>query len=79
MAVIAQFDNDARAARTTTGMREGVERGRWMWRAPIGYRKGASQAERSLHPDPDTAQLVLRAFEQMASGASTVPVTSSRS
>jgi len=71
MSVIAQFDNDARAARTTAGMREGVARGRWMWQAPIGYRKGGSHSERSMHPDPEAAPLVQRAFEQIALGLRT--------
>lgn len=34
MASAAQLDNEMRAARTMTGVKEGLSRGRWMWKAP---------------------------------------------
>jgi site-specific DNA recombinase len=40
LASMAQFDNDLRRDRTKVGMRAAVERGRWVWPAPIGYRTG---------------------------------------
>jgi len=69
MAVVAQFDNDVRAARTVAGMREGLGRGRWMWRAPLGYVKG-DRSSPSLVQDI-MAPLVQLAFERVASGGAT--------
>jgi site-specific DNA recombinase len=68
LAAMAQFDNDARAERTIAGMREGARRGRWMWRPPLGYRKGAPSPSASLVPDPDAAALLADGFEAIASG-----------
>ena len=70
MAAVAQFDNDARAARTIAGMSEGLTRGRWMWKAPLGYVKG-DRSSQSLVPDPVSAPLVRLAFERVASGRAT--------
>jgi hypothetical protein len=67
MAALAQFDNDKRSASTIDGMREGLSRGRWMWRAPVGYRKGDADHPASLVPDRIAAPLVRMAFESMAS------------
>ncbi len=67
MAVIAQFDNDVRAARTVAGMKEGLSRGRWQWKAPIGYLKRDRNSQQSLVPDPVLAPLVRLAFERNAS------------
>ena len=50
-----------------------VERGRWVWRAPIGYLNCGRNASPSLCPDPDRAALVTEAFERVAGGE--VPVT----
>ena len=70
MASIAQFDNDARAARTKAGMLEGLSRGRWMWKAPLGYVKG-DRSSQSLLQDPLFAPLVQFAFERVASRRTT--------
>ena len=64
IAAIAQFDNDTKAERTKAGMTAAVERGRWAWRAPIGYLNGNwKTGEPSLIHDPLRAPLVLKAFE----------------
>lgn len=69
LAAIAQFDNDSKAERTKTGMREALTRGRWTWRAPLGYLNGNPKAgEPSLKPDPARAPLVRRAFQLASSG-----------
>lgn len=70
MAAQAELDNDVRSARTKAGMQEGLSRGRWMWKAPLGYAKGDGQTV-SLLPDPQVAPLVLLGFETMATGRST--------
>ena len=64
LAAIGQFDNDVKAERTKQGMLAALERGRWTWRAPLGYLNGNTKAgETSLVPDAAQAPLVLKAFE----------------
>ena len=38
--IFAQLDNDNRAERCRNGMMDGMDAGRWMWPAPIGYTHG---------------------------------------
>lgn len=68
----AQVDNLIRAGRAKTGMTEATRRGRWVWKAPIGYRHAAHQDGRpvGLELDPETAPLVALAFERVAGGTS---------
>lgn len=69
LASMAQFDNDVKSERVRAGLRSALERGRWVWVAPIGYLTGSARdGERSLRPDPDRAPLVRQAFEYVASG-----------
>ncbi|MGO8827490.1 MAG: recombinase family protein [Acidimicrobiales bacterium] len=69
MSGMAQLDNDLRAQRTKEGMREALSRGRWLQRAPIGYRKPADPKwAPSLIPDEEMAPLVVRSFELAALG-----------
>ncbi len=69
MAVLAQFDNDLRSQRTKDGMRAAVAHGRWVWRAPYGYRNG-SKSEPSLVADPIEAPIVREIFSRAAAGES---------
>lgn len=66
----AQVDNLIRAGRAKTGMTEAARRGRWVWKAPIGYRHAAHRDGRAvgLELDPDQAPHVARAFELVAGG-----------
>jgi site-specific DNA recombinase len=66
LAGMAQFDNDVRAERTVVGMREAIGRGRWVWKAPLGYRNSRNRLAPSLIPDPESAPLVRQAFELYA-------------
>ncbi len=69
MAAVAQFDNDARAARTTDGMLEALSQGRWCWQPPLGYKRPLDpRSTPSMIPDPETAELVKLAFHLVASG-----------
>ena len=72
LAAMAQFDNEQRAERVVAGMKAAIDRGRWQWRAPIGYRRGPamSQGGPSLVPDPATAPLVRHVFERFLEGIS---------
>jgi len=38
MLAVAEFDNNVRSERTTSGMKAAFEAGRWPWGAPIGYK-----------------------------------------
>ena len=53
-------------------MKAGLSNGRWMWSAPVGYRKPPDpRSVPSLVPDPEPAALVRRAFELASSGTLT--------
>ncbi len=71
LASAAQFDNDVRSSRTIDAMRAGLSDGRWMWGAPIGYRRGGGKAAPSLVLDDASAPLVQLAFELYAKGDKT--------
>ena len=66
LAGMAQLDNDVRAERTVAGMKEAFRRGRWQWRAPLGYQNSRNKLMPSLIPDPVTGSLVRQAFELYA-------------
>jgi site-specific DNA recombinase len=71
LAGMAQFDNDLRADRTKVGMRAGVSHGRWVWKAPLGYRNGNTRVgEPSLVEDPARGPFVRQAFDLIAAGVS---------
>ena len=70
LAAVAQLDNDVRSERTVAGMMTALNRGRWTFIAPIGYRMGDRRSGPSLVPDPDRAPLIAAAFEQVAAGQS---------
>ncbi len=67
LAIVAEFDNDIRTWRATNGMREAVLQGRYVLRAPVGYRDTHYGGEKNIEPD-DMAPLVLQAFELVGTG-----------
>lgn len=68
LASVAQFDNEVRAERCKGGMVESVSQGRWVWKAPIGYRNVRHLGKGNIEPDQTVAPLVQRAFALLASG-----------
>ena len=68
LAAFAQFDNDVRSDRTRAGMRAALELGRWTFPAPLGYLNAPKWSGKSLVHDPDRAELLKRAFEDLATG-----------
>src|SRR5438132_6257221 len=68
LAAFAQFDNDVRSDRTRAGMRAALELGRWTFPAPLGYLNAPKWSGKSLVHDPERAELVKRAFEDLATG-----------
>ena len=67
-AVWNQYDNEMRAERTIAGMTEAARRGRFPFKAPIGYINVSQHKGQNLIPDPKTAPLVTKGFELIATG-----------
>src|SRR5262249_23262544 len=66
IANVAQFDNEQRAERCTNGMREAMREGRYVWMAPIGYSNDAKYNGKPTIQPNETAPLVKRSFELVA-------------
>lgn len=68
-AVFNQLDNELRAEKVTAGMRETVSRGRWPWRAPLGYLNArTADGRKSIEPCPSAGPLIRRGFVMVAEG-----------
>ena len=64
--LFAQYDNEVRAERVKAGLARRASEGIWVWTTPLGYLgRGAGV---TITPDPKTAPLVKRAFEEFAKG-----------
>lgn len=68
LASVAQFDNEIRAERSKGGMIQAVTEGRWVCKAPRGYRNIKYDGRCTIAPDPTDAPLITGAFERLASG-----------
>lgn len=78
LASFAQFDNERRAERCKDGMVDAVAAGRWVWKAPYGYRNvKLADSKPNIAPFTPEADLVRHAFELVASGT-TLPATAHR-
>ncbi|HEY4385677.1 MAG TPA: recombinase family protein, partial [Ktedonobacteraceae bacterium] len=58
-----QFFSDSLSEKTKGRMKAGVEKGRWLWIAPIGY----LNHDKQIIVDPERSGLVVKAFELVAS------------
>lgn len=67
-ASVAQFDNEMRSERSRGGMEDAARDGRWVWKAPLGYRNVRINGQGTIEPDPETAPKVRFIFEQLAKG-----------
>ena len=65
IAAVAQFENDLKSERTIERMKAAAIKGRYMWKAPVGYLNGT---DTSLVRDTSKAPLVRQAFELSAMG-----------
>ena len=63
----AQFDNDIRAERTTKGMIEAIKEGRWVHRAPFGYKNIKINGKKTISPN-ENAKYVSKAYECYSKG-----------
>lgn len=68
MASVAQFDNEVRSERCKGGMIEAVTQGRWVWKAPKGYRNVRFNGKGTIEPDPTTGAIIAKAFDMLVSG-----------
>jgi site-specific DNA recombinase len=66
LAVGHQFNNDHKSERTIEGMTESAKRGRFPFKAPIGYINVSQRRGQNLIPDPKMAPLITKAFELFA-------------
>ena len=68
-ALVAEFDNDVRAERSSKGMRQKLENGFWTFPPPLGYRADRdSQRNKIIIFDPKSAAHVRWAFERFSTG-----------
>jgi DNA invertase Pin-like site-specific DNA recombinase len=65
LGVVNQFYSDSLSERIRYRMAAGVQEGRWLWLAPIGYLNGTNGTS-GLQVDPQRAPLVRQAFEWVA-------------
>jgi len=68
LASVAQFDNEIRAERSMGGMVTAISEGRYIWRAPPGFRPVKFNGRRTIEPDPKTSKLMRWALEQLSVG-----------
>lgn len=67
--LLPQVDNERRSLNTTAGMRQAAREGRWVWRAPIGYKN--DPGSKSILINDAIAPLVVEAFEIYGKGVYT--------
>jgi DNA invertase Pin-like site-specific DNA recombinase len=74
LAATNKLDNDIRKRKSIAGMKEGLERGKWQWQAPLGFRHRVSEdgKRRWIELDPDIAPLLVVAFRKMAAEVASV-------
>lgn len=60
----SQFENDQKSERVIAGMKQALSEGKWLWKAPYGYK----YINGTLVPDENTAPVVKRIYTLFASG-----------
>ena len=60
----SQFENDQKSERVIAGMKQALIEGKWLWRAPLGYKL----IDGELLIDEEKAPMVRKIFELYASG-----------
>lgn len=72
LAAAAQFDNEIRAIRSLTGMRQRVEQGEWPHDAPVGYKK----LNKRVMIDPELGDKIKDVLIEFSSGTHSVATIS---
>lgn len=67
-----EVENDRRALNIVGGMRRARKEGRFMGKAPIGYRNAVVDSKKTIVIDPDQGSLMRWVFEELAKGILTV-------
>jgi site-specific DNA recombinase len=67
IANVSQFDNEVRTERSVGGMKEAVQEGRYVWRAPLGYSNVRVGNKSNIEPN-NLAPLVKEVFELISNG-----------
>ena len=60
----SQFENDQKSERVIAGMKQALQEGKWLWRAPYGYK----MINGDLYKDEETAPIVERIYTLFAKG-----------
>lgn len=71
LAGFAEFENDIRKERTTSGMRSQLKDGLWIWQPPFGYIKPEKESKRVTEPpykDKKRAPFIRRGAKRYAKG-----------
>lgn len=66
---VNQYHSDTLSERVRYRMAEAVKSGRFVHRAPLGYRNVQNNGNKNLVVDPDRAPMVRKAFELLATGS----------
>jgi site-specific DNA recombinase len=66
---VNQFYSDVLSERVRYRMGEAVKAGRFVWRAPLGYRNVIANGTRNLAIDAERAPMIRKAFELLATGS----------
>jgi site-specific DNA recombinase len=66
---VNQFYSDVLSERVRYRMSEAVKAGRFVWRAPLGYRNVQANGTKNLAIDEERAPMIRKAFELLASGS----------
>jgi site-specific DNA recombinase len=72
LGVVNQFFSDSLSERTRYRMSAGVQQGRWLWVAPLGYLNAKTNGISELQVDTQRAELIRKAFELVASRSYTL-------
>ncbi len=65
---IAQLDNDIRSERSTTGMKQAILAGRWVWHAPFGYKYIKKDDNKSYIVPSENRYIIEKIFNDFAEG-----------
>ena len=68
LSAVAELDNNMRSERSSTGMRERLKQGLWVWQAPLGYKR---LEKAGIMVPSDNAHYVRLAFKEYAKGKHT--------
>ena len=64
----AQWDNEIRAERARNGMEDAVKAGRFVWRAPTGFKNVLLRDKKNIAPEESQAGFIARGFRMIEGG-----------